>query len=1169
MASLDQETTKLTIFDCASRCIRSFQQCLPAAASIHARESALVEDQLAKFSLWTANFKVFASGRESLDHRLREVLDIQDAIIGVLEALDYRIMSCTSILETCIPVALDKKLPTVDARLDSTLRDIAKQIALLYKFSNIIRRESRETSTPQAVTNFQVQDNEGDNLEPFLKEAFAHQVRDEFPGVGDIIQQRLVNTMFLRHKRILYRRYCYGKFTDRVGTDSAPVVRQQPSVRYEAAQHDDENLSTTTFTPRSVAQWVTETVALLPLAKFSRVSTASDLSPSRSTAMGDHGNIPFPPAPCGNIMRKYNELKKQRENGIYQYDESANPEATQKYKESLKNDWSEILEEAGGVDCPFCCSSLPVQDVVDENKWKLHIKNDIDPYVCLFEGCESPDELYSHSSIWLKHMSSHYMRWCCTSKSHIEFRCATKSEYMNHMNVAHPGKFTHAQLEILATRNARPISSMFKPCPLCGNEEIDGNRADHVAQHLLLLALKSLPSYEDHVKGQDGSECQTYDLLTADTRNAITNSQYLENSAASIHNDAKIQSFFIHKNEDLPLNHFISIPQQDQGHTREQQRQLKRLDIPQYSTHSAHNNQPVVTHFQPTQMDWSTMYQSASPTTQLHSSPANSLSTTNINSPMTADSIFSYTTSLQDFDDTTRFNQEWPKATSLQDFGDVAQLSQERTKVSQRRNELSQILKDSFDWHGTILTDQGLPLFDRQRIELGDRSIASMDQWSDNPGELSQQQHTAQPGLVNDDDLYNMQGYSTEDSQSSQNDDRGYISNPAPDDQTASFNHQQSLAVEVTLDQMSAKLDSLYRSNSAYAHITKEYPPATQTLFMCPYAMKYPDRVNHVCFQRLASIPYVKQHLRRRHHDAISCPHQCQNRISSAVSQRSQPNATLSFGSGPCLQINKLRSDRSKTHKQQWERIYQILFPEANRIPDPYIGDMAIKQLRNFYKFMEDHGRQCLASMYAIKPTYPDPEIMYRMAFCTWLPRVFEWRFPPQGQQLLGGFLNQIKSALRDNYNNMQYPPGIASQDNSASLPRTLQAGQQDPFFSPVPQHDTILGQQPFYPVVPVRYPIRQQNPLQTSAEETSSDTHSDLPSHISNSTATIRPQMDMDCATPTPHERYSEYQSEMHDLLVDQCSPVYGSPSQFWTGSPLDMEDVEISQMGTWGFDF
>jgi hypothetical protein len=83
-----------TVAGCAELCLRSFQQCINKAASIHPRELSLIEDQLARFSVWTANIRVFIPGRGSLDHRLREAPDVQGAVAGLLEALDYRLQNC-------------------------------------------------------------------------------------------------------------------------------------------------------------------------------------------------------------------------------------------------------------------------------------------------------------------------------------------------------------------------------------------------------------------------------------------------------------------------------------------------------------------------------------------------------------------------------------------------------------------------------------------------------------------------------------------------------------------------------------------------------------------------------------------------------------------------------------------------------------------------------------------------------------------------------------------------------------------------------------------------------------------------------------------------------------------------------------------------------------------
>jgi len=137
---------------------------------------------------------------------------------------------------------------------------------------------------------------------------------------------------------------------------------------------------------------------------------------------------------------------------------------------------------------------------------RRHVLGDLDAYVCLFEECESPEELYRQSSQWLKHMGAHALRWPCNSKSHGRFLGTSREEYIEHMKTVHQSKLTETQLRLLADKGARTVGQMFKSCPLCGLET-HGNMEEHVVGHLRGLALKSLPVYdaEDGGIGNDTS----------------------------------------------------------------------------------------------------------------------------------------------------------------------------------------------------------------------------------------------------------------------------------------------------------------------------------------------------------------------------------------------------------------------------------------------------------------------------------------------------------------------------------------------------------------------------------------------------------------------------------------------------------------------------------------
>ncbi|KAI1757960.1 hypothetical protein F4782DRAFT_536659 [Xylaria castorea] len=540
-AALNMKTASPTVAECADLCLESFKQCLNQAAAIHSRELSLVEDQLARFSLWSSNIKVFSSGRGSLDYRIREAPDVRDAISAVLEALDYHIQGCLHILNSLGPTN-HRSLATIDNRLSEALRGIANEISLLHKFLNTIRRASKETQGHGAVEAFKIEDDEGNDAEPFLLTLFTNHIRDRFPDASDIIRHRLASTMIQRRKRILYRRFRYSKYHARprgVPFQSSTVQPQAPPAAGSTIDQPQEQggHQVSTSATQNTARSVVITATTLSPQSFQKASTPSVVSVSKSVALSNHQELRFPPAPCGSIQRRYRKLKQKRQrehreelNSIPGESDGLAPRQLvhiieAKYERILASEWEECLQAVPELICPFCFCALPVRDVIDEKKWSLHVKNDLDPYVCMFEECSSPDKLYKHSHEWLKHMREHSLRWRCTLKSHGELVYNTRGEYLIHMKTEHAVKLTDAQLKVLAERNGRMIGPMFKSCPLCDIEEVDGSMEHHLVGHLRFFALKSLPSYEEDMEELDESysEQNSFTTSSPQTRSTIRN----------------------------------------------------------------------------------------------------------------------------------------------------------------------------------------------------------------------------------------------------------------------------------------------------------------------------------------------------------------------------------------------------------------------------------------------------------------------------------------------------------------------------------------------------------------------------------------------------------------------------------------------------------------------
>lgn len=158
-----------------------------------------------------------------------------------------------------------------------------------------------------------------------------------------------------------------------------------------------------------------------------------------------------------------------------------------------------------------------------------HVKNDLDPYVCLFESCDQPEELYSHSDQWLKHMNDHAWIWRCTS--HRDVLLSTRDEYISHMREAHNTTLTDTQLRVMADRSGRRRGTLFKSCPLCGLDGLDDRLNDHIVGHLRSLALKSLPAYEDEIS--DGSASDNGSLGTSRPRSRSTIKSFFKDEQLS------------------------------------------------------------------------------------------------------------------------------------------------------------------------------------------------------------------------------------------------------------------------------------------------------------------------------------------------------------------------------------------------------------------------------------------------------------------------------------------------------------------------------------------------------------------------------------------------------------------------------------------------------------
>lgn len=277
----------------------------------------------------------------------------------------------TSALESLSFMEHDDELRTVDEILQTSIDKIADQISLLYKLSNTIRRASKEVQNSVAATSFRIRDEEGNDIEDFLRTSYTYYVRDRFPATDLDLQQRLASTMILRRKRILYRRSRYGNNPIRIDNTRSqqPVM---PLYRAEAVANEaGQSKSLKRKSPsegslmQSNVKSNTRSATTLAPSTFQKATAPSVVSATKTVALSSHEALSFPPAPISGIRINYERLKQQRKD--------ANPDRISErlgMNKPAKSEWDEAVDSVGEIVCPYCFYALPARDVVNESKWK-------------------------------------------------------------------------------------------------------------------------------------------------------------------------------------------------------------------------------------------------------------------------------------------------------------------------------------------------------------------------------------------------------------------------------------------------------------------------------------------------------------------------------------------------------------------------------------------------------------------------------------------------------------------------------------------------------------------------------------------------------------------------------------------------------------------------------
>ncbi|SMY24007.1 unnamed protein product [Zymoseptoria tritici ST99CH_1A5] len=144
---------------------------------------------------------------------------------------------------------------------------------------------------------------------------------------------------------------------------------------------------------------------------------------------------------------------------------------------------------------PFECNiCFHIVNAPNERLWRQHVYEDLPPYTCMHEDCQSVIRQFSRRSAWRRHTLDHYRYWVCPYGCEDAF--ASAEDHRRHMNVDHHEDLQDVMLKSLSKSCARDSGFQFAQCPFCYKETSNRNLwFKHVGHHLEQLALFALPTH--------------------------------------------------------------------------------------------------------------------------------------------------------------------------------------------------------------------------------------------------------------------------------------------------------------------------------------------------------------------------------------------------------------------------------------------------------------------------------------------------------------------------------------------------------------------------------------------------------------------------------------------------------------------------------------------------
>lgn len=469
-----------------------------------------------RFELWAVNLGLFVVGHGSLDYRVREADRLAQTIRRFLQEL---MDSLAEVIQMRTGGGDEKSSDddddgdpepkesdsepsgdddTEESELDLLLDGVKDPIDRLYKVSTKIRNPSSRLGSSRAASHQQIDEETGVDFLRAVEQADYHHISslflqyqksralqehdtkeptkdavggedDDEDGVWEPIRtvlsqhraadsfliRRIARANVRRRQHFAYRKMHREKLARHARASISTQSVLTPGTEIPSQPSFDRHISNDSFIPQaelappaaSVTTATNLNLARLELVENQSMFTVSEYAPS--TWQPDRDAVAFPPPPTTQSGEKFFE-------------------------------------------CPYCFTFCP-RGALGPTAWKAHLVHDLSPYICTYEDCRNPDQLYHDRHDWDHHENScHRKVWRCPEHSGQAF--IHLEAYRDHLRNEHTDNGDDASANRIIRASESIMTATDRPCPVC-SIVLDTPRAmqSHIALHLERFSLFSLP----------------------------------------------------------------------------------------------------------------------------------------------------------------------------------------------------------------------------------------------------------------------------------------------------------------------------------------------------------------------------------------------------------------------------------------------------------------------------------------------------------------------------------------------------------------------------------------------------------------------------------------------------------------------------------------------------